>query len=261
MPSAGSEEAKNFRLLGHDPSAALGRRQPCRGEHRPRLCRRRRHARPTTAPEGFTVARRDATRASRARSGSSRRRPASTCTSCASSTTTSSTSTPSGSPATRARAPPHRALHLRHQPARRAAPGRLLRHAGQRPAPLRRRQRAQARALALRRRGLDRRVIWTLDIRDPLKPEIVSIWGLPWQKDGGSGAAERPAGRARACLHAARAAGDPRQPHVRRLLGRRRRHHRLHRPCRHEAARPRQLDAALRRLRRTPPGRSATGPI
>jgi hypothetical protein len=32
--------------------------------------------------------------------------------------------------------------------------------------------------------GWDNRVIWTLDISDPLKPEIVSIWGLPWQKEG-----------------------------------------------------------------------------
>lgn len=30
--------------------------------------------------------------------------------------------------------------------------------------------------------GWKKRVIWTLDLRDPLKPEIVSIWGLPWQK-------------------------------------------------------------------------------
>src|SRR5229473_1971150 len=30
--------------------------------------------------------------------------------------------------------------------------------------------------------GWNKRVIWTLDIRDPLKPEVVSIWGLPWQK-------------------------------------------------------------------------------
>ncbi len=27
--------------------------------------------------------------------------------------------------------------------------------------------------------GWSRRVIWTMDVRDPLKPEIVSIWGLP----------------------------------------------------------------------------------
>jgi hypothetical protein len=31
--------------------------------------------------------------------------------------------------------------------------------------------------------GWRERVIWTLDIKDPLKPEIVSIWGLPWQKN------------------------------------------------------------------------------
>ena len=30
--------------------------------------------------------------------------------------------------------------------------------------------------------GWNGRVIWTLDIRDPLKPEIVSQWGLPWMK-------------------------------------------------------------------------------
>ena len=30
--------------------------------------------------------------------------------------------------------------------------------------------------------GWTKRVIWTLDISDPLKPEVVSIWGLPWMK-------------------------------------------------------------------------------
>ena len=30
--------------------------------------------------------------------------------------------------------------------------------------------------------GWNKRVIWTLDIKDPLKPEVVSIWGLPWIK-------------------------------------------------------------------------------
>src|SRR3546814_10538367 len=34
--------------------------------------------------------------------------------------------------------------------------------------------------------GWKERVIWTMDISDPLRPEVVSIWGLPWQKaDGG----------------------------------------------------------------------------
>ena len=35
--------------------------------------------------------------------------------------------------------------------------------------------------------GWNKRVIWTLDIRDPLKPDVVSIWGLPWQKANGKG--------------------------------------------------------------------------
>jgi hypothetical protein len=40
--------------------------------------------------------------------------------------------------------------------------------------------------------GWNKRVIWTLDIRDPLKPEIVSIWGLPWQKAEGRGEGNDP---------------------------------------------------------------------
>jgi hypothetical protein len=34
--------------------------------------------------------------------------------------------------------------------------------------------------------GWDKRVIWTLDIKNPLKPEVLSIWGLPWQKKDGA---------------------------------------------------------------------------
>lgn len=30
--------------------------------------------------------------------------------------------------------------------------------------------------------GWDKRVVWTVDISDPLKPDVVSIWGLPWQR-------------------------------------------------------------------------------
>ena len=30
--------------------------------------------------------------------------------------------------------------------------------------------------------GWKNRVIWTLDISDPLKPEVISQWGLPWMK-------------------------------------------------------------------------------
>jgi hypothetical protein len=40
--------------------------------------------------------------------------------------------------------------------------------------------------------GWNNRVIWTLDIKDPLKPEVVSIWGLPWQRAEGSGSGNDP---------------------------------------------------------------------
>ena len=35
--------------------------------------------------------------------------------------------------------------------------------------------------------GWNKRVIWTLELRDPLKPEVVSIWGMPGQKAEGKG--------------------------------------------------------------------------
>ena len=40
--------------------------------------------------------------------------------------------------------------------------------------------------------GWSKRVIWTLDLRDPLKPEVVSIWGLPWQKSEHAGMGNDP---------------------------------------------------------------------
>jgi hypothetical protein len=40
--------------------------------------------------------------------------------------------------------------------------------------------------------GWNKRVIWTLDISDPLKPEVISIWGLPWQKAEGAGLGNDP---------------------------------------------------------------------
>jgi hypothetical protein len=40
--------------------------------------------------------------------------------------------------------------------------------------------------------GWNDRVIWTMDIRNPLKPEVVSIWGLPWQKAEGKGGGGDP---------------------------------------------------------------------
>lgn len=36
------------------------------------------------------------------------------------------------------------------------------------------------------------RVIWTMDIRDPLEPEVISIWGLPRQKANGNPPPEKP---------------------------------------------------------------------
>lgn len=51
--------------------------------------------------------------------------------------------------------------------------------------------------------GWKERVIWTMNISDPLKPEVVSIWGLPWQKAEGNGElANNPMPGARTCtLH------------------------------------------------------------
>ena len=40
--------------------------------------------------------------------------------------------------------------------------------------------------------GWNKRVIWTLDVSDPLKPEVVSIWGLPWMKTEGDGEGNDP---------------------------------------------------------------------
>jgi hypothetical protein len=40
--------------------------------------------------------------------------------------------------------------------------------------------------------GWNKRVIWTLDVKNPLKPDIVSIWGLPWQKVEGKGEGDDP---------------------------------------------------------------------
>ena len=50
--------------------------------------------------------------------------------------------------------------------------------------------------------GWNKRVIWTLDIADPLKPKVVSIWGLPWQKAEGAGEGNDPHPAETACtLH------------------------------------------------------------
>ena len=50
--------------------------------------------------------------------------------------------------------------------------------------------------------GWDKRVIWTLDIRDPLHPEVVSIWGLPWMKTDTNEVGNDPHPQEQACtLH------------------------------------------------------------
>ena len=50
--------------------------------------------------------------------------------------------------------------------------------------------------------GWDKRVIWTLDITDPLKPEVISTWGLPWQKKDWKGERREPANMEEVCtLH------------------------------------------------------------
>lgn len=35
--------------------------------------------------------------------------------------------------------------------------------------------------------GWDQRVVWTLDIKDPVKPQLISLFGLPGQKTSGGG--------------------------------------------------------------------------
>ena len=50
--------------------------------------------------------------------------------------------------------------------------------------------------------GWLQRVIWTMDISDPLHPEVVSICGLPWQKDESEGLGNTPRPNPRTCtLH------------------------------------------------------------
>ena len=50
--------------------------------------------------------------------------------------------------------------------------------------------------------GWKERVIWTMDIRDPLKPEVVGIGGLPWQKEDAGALGNNPMPGALTCtLH------------------------------------------------------------
>ena len=54
--------------------------------------------------------------------------------------------------------------------------------------------------------GWNGRVIWTLDIKDPLKPEVISQWGLPWMKAQGDGDFGAAAPGMEEAVHLARAA-------------------------------------------------------
>jgi hypothetical protein len=45
------------------------------------------------------------------------------------------------------------------------------------------------------------RVIWTLDVHDPLKPQVVSVWGLPWQRKGHERPVTDPSPDRRCRLH------------------------------------------------------------
>ena len=96
--------------------------------------------------------------------------------------------------------------------------------------------------------GWNKRVIWTLDIKNPEKPEVISQWGLPWMKAADGVGEVRQRAAARGSRHAARPADDPRQPHVRGVVGRRHLGDRLLRPVQHEAGRAPVLGAALPRL-------------
>ncbi|HET7679541.1 MAG TPA: hypothetical protein VFK79_05340 [Xanthobacteraceae bacterium] len=89
-------------------------------------------------------------------------------------------------------------------------------------------------------------MIWSTDISDPLKPEVISTVGLPWQKSDTVGLGNDPPPNENA--RRARPATRSRQPEVLRLVGRRRRGNRLHRSTRTQTVGPRQLDAALCRL-------------
>ena len=90
MPATTPEEAKNFRLLGHDASAAWGGGSLVQ-VHKGHAYVGAVGGSSYNGPEGFTVHDvRDPT-ASRKRSANSARRPASIATSCASSATICST--------------------------------------------------------------------------------------------------------------------------------------------------------------------------
>jgi hypothetical protein len=200
MPSAGIEDAKNFRLLGHDPSAAFGGGSLCEVKHG--------HAYVGSvggssfqAPEGFTA--HDVSDPTRPRK------------------------------VFEYRAPPGVHMHklrlvgddllyvnserLKGDAGKDARAGLFIfdistpaepRQVGFYDMPGSGPHRFgidHERQLALLPNdapGWNKRVIWTLDVRDPLKPEVVSIWGLPWQKADGEGEGGDPMPSEQTCtLH------------------------------------------------------------
>ena len=210
---------------------------------------------------GFHRARRARSDAIRRRCSSSARRPASIATSCASSATTSSTSIPSGSPATsgsNARAgififdisKPDQPQEVGFYDTPGSGPHRFGVD-----------NKRKLAFLPNDAPGWNKRVIWTLDVKRPAQAGRRSASGACRGRSPKATASGNDPMPARERDHAARPADDPRQPHVLRVLGRRHRDHRLHRPRQHEAGRPSAMVAAVSRLDPHLPGRSATGPI
>ena len=242
MPATTPAEAKNFRLLGHDASAAWGGgslvqvhkghayvgavggssyngpegftvhdvRDPTSAEKGRRIPRAARHPLPQAAHRRRRSALREFG-AARRRQGQERAR---------------------------------RLFHLRRLDAGGAEADRLLRHAGLRPAPLRRRSQARARLHAQRRAGLEQ--ARDLDARHPRPAQARGDQHLgPAVDEDRFRRSRQRSDAGRGSGHLARPADDPRQPHVLRLVGRRHVDHRLHRSARHEARRPHQMVAAV----------------
>ena len=183
--------SKGFKLLGHDPLRRLGRRQH-RQVHKGYAYVGAVGGASYNGPEGFTAhdvrdprnpkkvyefkraARRALPQAAR------RRRPHPLCQFRA---------------AGRRQGPqrPRRAVHLRHQQARPAASEvGFYDTPGSGPHRFGVDNKRKLAFLPNDAPGWNKRVIWTLDIKDPLKPEVVSIWGLPWQKAEGDGEGDDP---------------------------------------------------------------------
>ena len=153
MPAAYPEEAKNFRLLGHDPSAAWGGGSIVE-MHKGFAYVGAVGGSSFNGPEGFTVHDvRDPRKPQKV--GEFRAPPGVHCHKLRVVGDDLLYVNSERLAGDNGQERPRRPFHLRHLASRRAEAGRLLRHAGHRPAPLRRRQQAQARVPAERRAGLE----------------------------------------------------------------------------------------------------------